>query len=144
MPLTLRLVLATLLFLVGLILVVVAVLGARARLRRNRWIGVRTPHTLASEAQFVAGNRAAALPVGAAGAVALVGGLLLAAAGVAVALDGKAWFGWTVLSILGGAVLVSWVIQAVRGHRGLCLVRRGLWFGLAAPGAPLRVVFNSP
>ena len=63
--------------LVGLALVVVAVLGARSVLRRNRWVGVRTAATLASETQFVAGNRAAAVPVGAAGRVAVVGGAFL-------------------------------------------------------------------
>ncbi|MBA3905314.1 MAG: SdpI family protein, partial [Pseudonocardiales bacterium] len=69
--------LGSLLVLAGLALVVVAVLGARAALRRNRWVGIRTPATLASETQFVAGNRAAAMPVGAAGAVAVVGGAVL-------------------------------------------------------------------
>lgn len=33
------------------------------------------------------------------------------------------------------------VLQATRGHRGTCLLTRGLWFGLAAPGLPLRVTF---
>ena len=70
MPVTVRLVVGSLLVLAGLALVVVAVLGARSVLRRNRWVGVRTSATLASETQFVAGNRAAAVPVGAAGAVA--------------------------------------------------------------------------
>ena len=81
-PVTVRLVVGSLLVLAGLALVVVAVLGARSVLRRNRWVGVRTSATLASETQFVAGNRAAAVPVGAAGAVAAVGGafLLLATA----------------------------------------------------------------
>ena len=61
MPVTVRLVVGSLLVLAGLALVVVAVLGARSVLRRNRWVGVRTPATLASETQFVAGNRAAAV-----------------------------------------------------------------------------------
>ena len=61
MPVTVRLVVGSALVLVGLALVVVAALGARSVLRRNRWVGVRTAATLASETQFVAANRAAAL-----------------------------------------------------------------------------------
>jgi SdpI/YhfL family protein len=76
-PVTVRLVVGSLLVLAGLALVVVAALGARSVLRRNRWVGVRTAATLASETQFVAGNRAAAMPVGAAGLVAAVGGAFL-------------------------------------------------------------------
>jgi hypothetical protein len=68
-----------------------------------------------------------------------IGGLVLLAFGIAVALYGKAWFGWTVVSLLGSSVVVASLIQAVRGHRATCLVRRGTWFGLAAPGAPLRL-----
>lgn len=84
-PVTVRLVLGSLLVLAGLALVVVAVLGARSVLRRNRWVGVRTAATLASETQFVAGNRAAAMPVGAAGMVAAFGGVFLLLSGVATA-----------------------------------------------------------
>jgi hypothetical protein len=76
-PVTVRLVVGSLLVLVGLALVATAVLGARSVLRRNRWVGVRTAATLASETQFVAGNRAAAAPVGAAGVIAVVGGAFL-------------------------------------------------------------------
>ncbi|WP_181781450.1 SdpI family protein, partial [Pseudonocardia pini] len=68
MPTTLRLVLAVLFLLAGLALVAVAVLGARSRLRRNRWLGVRTASTLASAASWVSANRVAAPPLGAAGA----------------------------------------------------------------------------
>ncbi|MCW2717326.1 MAG: hypothetical protein JWR81_1148, partial [Pseudonocardia sp.] len=57
-PSTLRLILGAVLVLAGVVLVVVAVLGARSMLRRNRWVGVRTPATLASDAAFDAGNRA--------------------------------------------------------------------------------------
>ena len=46
--------------LAGVLLVTVAVLGARGRLPRNRWIGVRTPVTLASDAAFALANRVAA------------------------------------------------------------------------------------
>ncbi|MDN5930575.1 MAG: SdpI family protein, partial [Pseudonocardia sp.] len=62
MPLVPRLVIAALLVLAGLVLLAVAVLGARGRLRRNRWVGVRTAETLASEAAFAVANRVAAAP----------------------------------------------------------------------------------
>ncbi len=86
----------------GGLLVVAAVLGARSRLRRNRWFGVRTAASLASDAAFTAGNRAGAVPAGAAGAVALAGGaaLLGGAGGV---------LGWVVLviSVVGTGVLAG-------------------------------------
>lgn len=92
MPVLLRLVLGSLLVLAGVVLIAVAVLGARSRLQRNRWIGVRTPATLRTDTAFRAGNRAAAVPLGAAGVVAAVGGLvLLGGAGGAV--------GWVVLAV---------------------------------------------
>jgi hypothetical protein len=101
-PLTLRLILGAVLVAVGAALVVTAVLGARSRLRRNRWVGIRTAATLATEAAFAAGNRAGAVPAAAAGAVALMGGatLLGGAGGV---------LGWIVLgiSVIGTGVLAG-------------------------------------
>ena len=73
----LLLVLGSLLVLAGAALLAVAVLGARSRLRRNRWAGVRTHTTLRSEAAFALANRAAAAPNGAAGVIALAGGAAL-------------------------------------------------------------------
>ena len=105
MPVTVRLVVGSLLVLAGLALVVVAVLGARSVLRRNRWVGVRTSATLASETQFVAGNRAAAVPVGAAGAVAAVGGaFLLLADGVIGSCSTISLLGTLGLTVIGGLV----------------------------------------
>jgi hypothetical protein len=94
-PLTVRLIVGLLLVLAGLLLAVVAVLGARSRLPRNRWVGVRTPATVASDAAFATAHRAAAAPTGAAAAVAVAGGAVLTGAGGAV--------GWVVLvvSVLG-------------------------------------------
>jgi hypothetical protein len=103
----LRLIVGSLLLLAGLALLAVAVLGARSQLRRNRWVGVRTPATMRSDAAFVVGQRAAAVPVGAAGAVALAGGVvLLAGAGgvlgfVVLAVSGV---GFAVLAGVGGLV----------------------------------------
>ncbi len=102
-PLPLRLIAGSLLVLVGVALLAVAVLGARSRLRRNRWVGVRTPTTLRSDAAFTVANRVAAVPVGAAGAVAAVGGTAL----LAGATGALAWVMFTVtvagLVMLAGA-----------------------------------------
>ncbi|MDT4997023.1 MAG: hypothetical protein QOD45_1091 [Pseudonocardiales bacterium] len=128
MPVTARLVVGCLLVLAGLALVVVAVLGARATLRRNRWVGVRTPATMASETQFVAGNRAAAVPVGAAGVVALVGGAVLLA-GTGAALD------WVVLAVsLLGVVGLS-VVGGLVGDRAAALTPAPAPFTATCGGA---------
>lgn len=100
-----RLILAALLVIAGLVLLAVAVLGARGRLRRNRWIGVRTAETLASDAAFALANRVAAAPVGAAGAVALVGGVVLLTGpigAVAVVVLAVSVVGTLVLGAFGG------------------------------------------
>ena len=124
MPATVPLVLGSLLVLVGLALVVAAVLGARSVLRRNRWVGVRTAATLASETQFVAGNRAAAMPVGAGGAVAAVGGAFLL-------LDGN----WVIptISVLG---LVGFtVLGGLVGNRAAELTPAPAPFAATCGGA---------
>lgn len=110
MPVTLRLVLAALLLLTGLALVTVAALGARARLPRNRFAGVRTRASLHSGPAFVAANRVAAPLLGAAGAIALVGGAALAAADRPV----LAWV-FAVVSVLGSALLSG--VGGVLGDR---------------------------
>ena len=53
-------------------------------------------------------------------------------------------FGIIVLGVFGVAIVVAAVLQARRGHRGWCLVRRSVWFGVAAPGSPVRLIVNSP
>jgi SdpI/YfhL protein family len=113
-PVTVRLVVGSLLVLAGLAMLVVAGLGARSVLRRNRWVGVRTAATLASETQYVAGNRAAAVPVGAAGVVATVGGAFLLVGGTAV-LD------WVVLTISLLGVLGLTVLGGLVGDRAAAL-----------------------
>lgn len=115
MPLSLRLVLGSLLVLAGVALLVVAVLGARARLRRNAWVGVRTDTTLSSHAAFVIGNRAAAAPAGAAGAIAVAGGaVLLAGAGGAL--------GWVVLAVAVVGMLGLAGVAGVVGDRAAAAV----------------------
>ncbi len=104
MPLFVRLPLGALLVLAGVALLTIAVLGARGRLPRNRWAGVRTAATLRSDAAFALANRVAAAPVGAAGAVAAVGGAVVAAGTGAVppVVLGVTVVGLLVLAGLGG------------------------------------------
>jgi hypothetical protein len=127
-PVTVRLVVGSLLVLVGLALVVVAALGARSVLRRNRWVGVRTPATLASETQFVAGNRAAAVPVGAAGAVAAVGGAFLL-------VDDGAVLDWVVLTISLLGVLGMTIFGGLVGDRAAALTPAPAPFAASCGGA---------
>lgn len=85
MPLVPRLIIGSLLVLVGLALFAIAVLGARGRLPRNRWAGVRTPATLRSDAAFQLAHRVAAAPLGAAGGVGMAGGVVTLVAPVGAA-----------------------------------------------------------
>lgn len=124
MPVTVRLVVGSLLVLAGLALVVVAVLGARSVLRRNRWVGVRTVATLASETQFVAANRAAAVPVGAGGAVAAVGGVFLL-------LDG----GWVIPTISMVGTLGFTLLGGLVGNRAAELTPAPASFAASCGGA---------
>jgi hypothetical protein len=107
-PLSLRLILGSLLVLGGVVLLAVAVLGARSRLRRNRWLGVRTAATLRSEPAFTLANRVAAVPIGAAGLVAGIGGAVLLA-GASGAL------GWVVLAV---AAVGSLALAGIAGTTG--------------------------
>lgn len=97
---------ATVLFVVALLVGGVAVAGMTGRLPRNRWAGVRTPDTLASEESFRLANRIAAptlvaaallLVIGGTGTLILdtVGGLAVAAVAIVAALV-TAGYGGTV------------------------------------------------
>jgi hypothetical protein len=102
-----RLIVGSLLVLVGLLLLAVAVLGARESLPRNRWAGVRTAETLRSDAAFLLANRVAAAPLGAAGAVAVAGGVVTLAGpagAVSVVVVAVAVVGTVVLGAFGGMV----------------------------------------
>ena len=127
MPVTVRLVVGSALVLVGLALVVVAALGARSVLRRNRWVGVRTAATLASETQFVAANRVAAVPVGAAGVIAVVGGAFLL-------VDDGAVLNWVVLTISLLGVLGMTVVGGLVGDRAAALTPAPAPFAAACGG----------
>jgi hypothetical protein len=127
-PVTVRLVVGSQLVRAGLALVAVAVLGARSVLRRNRWVGVRTAATLASETQFVAGNRVAAVPVGTAGVVAAVGGAFLLVSGAAV-------LNWVVLTISLLGALGLTVVGGLVGDRAAALTPEPAPFAASCGGA---------
>jgi hypothetical protein len=93
-----RLVLGAALLLAAVVLLTVAVLGARGGLRRNPWVGVRTRRTLASDEAFALANKVAAAPIGGAGVVALLGG-------GAVLAGGPAAVTWTVLLVATSGML---------------------------------------
>jgi uncharacterized membrane protein len=106
-PLVPRLIVGSMLVLVGLVLLAVAVLGSRERLPRNRWVGVRTVETLRSDAAFLLANRVAAAPLGAAGSVAVAGGVVTLAGpagAVSVVVAAVAAVGTVVLGGFGGMV----------------------------------------
>jgi hypothetical protein len=83
-----RVIAGSALLLAGLTLLGVGVLGARSRLRRNRWIGIRTPATMSSEPAFARAHRVGAVPAGAAGVIALMGAAVLLVGSESALLDG--------------------------------------------------------
>jgi SdpI/YfhL protein family len=117
MPLVFRLILGSVLVLTGGTLLTVGVLGARSRLRRNRWIGIRTPATLRSEPAFARAHRVGAVPAAAAGAIALVGGLSLLAGSDSAVLDGVV----LAVSALGAFGLAGFAARA--GDRAAAAVQ---------------------
>ena len=112
MPTSVRLVLGCALLLAAVLLLAVAVLGARGRLRRNPLVGVRTRRTLASDEAFALANRVAAAPLGAAGAVALLGGAVVLAGGPAAVT-------WTVLTVTTAGMLGLTGVGGALGDRAV-------------------------
>ena len=110
-----RLVLGCALLLAAAVLLTVAVLGARGRLRRNPWAGVRTRRTLESDEAFTLANRVAAAPLGAAGIVALLGGITLVVGGPGAVL-------WTVLVVATAGMLGLTGIGGALGERAAARV----------------------
>ena len=97
----------------GLALAVVGVLGWRRRLPRNRFAGVRTVNTLRDEEAFAVGNQVAAPTTLAAGAVAVLGAVVLLAApagplgpplALRVIVVAVAVLGTLVLTVVGGVL----------------------------------------
>lgn len=104
---------AGVLVLSGLALAVVGVLGWRRRLPRNRFAGVRTVNTLRDEEAFAVGNQVAAPMTMAAGAVAVLGAVVLLAAphdplgpplALRVTVVAVAALGTLVLTVVGGVL----------------------------------------
>lgn len=74
-----------------------------------------------------------------------IGGLLVVAFGVlALAAGLVPWVGYVTLGVVAAVIAGALVVQARRGHRGFCLARRAVWFGIATPGAPVRLLANAP
>ncbi|GAB3833056.1 hypothetical protein HDA39_007796 [Kribbella italica] len=69
-----------------------------------------------------------------------IGGLFWYAVLAVALIAGFSPFSWILASVLGGVLLGSLVLQAIRRHRGFCWLVRSLWFGVATPGLPVRVV----
>ena len=115
MPLPVRLVMGSLLVVLGIALLTVAFLGLRRKLRRNRWAGVRTPASMHSDAAFAVANQVAAAPLGAAGGVVLVGGAALLAGATDV-------LGWTLVVVSMVAVFVLAGVGGVAGDRAAAAV----------------------
>jgi len=74
----------------------------------------------------------------------LLGGLVVVAFGVLALTGIRAWVGLLVFAVLAVLLVGAGIVQARRGHRGWCLLKRAAWFGLALPGAPVRVLAALP
>lgn len=115
MPAFLGPVLGGVLLLAGLLLLTIAVLGARGILPRNRFVGIKTAATLASDSAFGTAHKAAAVPLAAAGAVAAVPGVvLLTGPGTALA--------WTLVAIGVLGMLVFAGLAGTVGDRAAAAV----------------------
>lgn len=73
----------------------------------------------------------------------VVCGVLLIGLGVAaIVADLHPWVGYAIITVLLASVVSALVVQALRHHRGGCWLWRATWFGVAAPGIALRLVFG--
>jgi hypothetical protein len=125
----------------GLALGAVGWLGWRGRLRRNRYLGVRTAAAMASDEAFGLANRAAAVPLLAASAVAVLGGSAALAArspASAAVIAGVTLAGTAGLAVTGGVLgsLAAASLPGVRGAGGGC--------GGAAGGRPAAGDLTTP
>jgi hypothetical protein len=69
------------------------------------------------------------------------GGVLWLAAGATFLLTGFELVALLLCCSTLFLVGISLSLQAIKRHWGGCLLRRGLWFGLAAQGLPLRIAY---
>ncbi|MGW5520992.1 SdpI family protein [Gordonia sp. NPDC003950] len=106
-------VVAVVVFVPALVWLAVGVAGLRGTLRRNRWVGVRSPETLSSDDAFAVANRVAAPGTIGAAVILLAGGLLTLGVGSA----------WSFLFGVGAAVGALIIVGAVSGYA----VRAARW-----------------
>ncbi|WP_187279786.1 SdpI family protein [Quadrisphaera setariae] len=101
----------------GLVPYVVA-RAAAGRLRRNRWVGVRTPATLAGDAGWRTGHAAARPWAAVAGALLALSGLGALVVGATTGAPGP--FAAVVVggAVLGAAALVAGAVRADAAARG--------------------------
>lgn len=92
-------VIAALCFVLAVLWAVVGAAGLRRRLRRNRFLGVRSEQTMRSETAFAVANQVAAPGYLGAAAVLVVGGVL--------SLGGGWFFGFGLASIVAALVFIS-------------------------------------
>ncbi len=122
-----EMVVAAVVLIVGIAVLVTGVTGLRARLPRNRFIGVRTPATMRDDEAFALGNQVAAPGTTASGAV-------LALTGASTPLLGSALV--LVIGLVGGVglLLAGGLGYAVLSYPAFLLLTRGSWqaalFGL--------------
>lgn len=97
--------LAILSMVAGIVLFVVGHLTADDKLPRNHFAGARTRATLKSDEAWYAGQRAAAIPLQAAGAFAILGGVIMAVCHPDTATAG--YFGLVIAAFVVGAAIVG-------------------------------------
>jgi uncharacterized membrane protein len=114
------LVVAVVLFILSVAAIGCGVAALIGRLPRNRWVGIRTPHTMRSEEAFRVANRIAAPTTITAGILLAVGG------GAALAFDG-------ILATVG--VIVAVVCAVVTAGNGSALGNRAAEAITASAGA---------
>ncbi|MEE4025501.1 SdpI family protein [Gordonia sp. PKS22-38] len=97
---------AVIVFVLAAMWLVVGTLGITGRLRRNRWLGVRSPETLRSEQTFAVANRVAAPgELAAAGILVLAGILTLGVGGY-----------WSLVFAVVGLVAAMFVVGIVSAY----------------------------
>ncbi|WP_068276065.1 SdpI family protein [Aldersonia kunmingensis] len=92
------LVVAVVLFVLALAAVGCGVAALIGRLPRNRWVGIRTPHTMRSDAAFRVANKVAAPTTITAGVLLGVGGF------AAIAFDGMLATIGVVVAVIAGVI----------------------------------------